>query len=460
MFGSFLNVESLDSLVQMRDSFCDQNTAFNPLARVGGGSCVMFKGDTTTIGVSINNIFFSCLSSLSSFVDSKGAIIQFYGTVNDTNSLFLANRKAICASAFYICSSAVTFLKKSRFIWNLAQNLGGAVGITQNCMIYMEDILFLGCSSNTMGGVMSVTERSQVTILRGNFTDNSASSEGVLHCLENYDSEITIIDSVFHNNSANDCLFNLMVGILKMVTCDFTDNFNVVFLVTETQLYMTNMSVINHLCDNLIIGCLVNSIHSSVVMAENLYLSNFSKFKIEGNVYLEFSVGVFKNVTFDSMQNEKKTGSCFSLLSSNLSIDVSSFFGYDFNCIYGTNSSIKTDNSLFDNRNFLDFKQNDAYIQYGTIYCLSCFDLNFSKSFFFFNTKSDFGGAIGVNSLINSSYSVLFINNCSFIGNEVVLTGGAIDMNNFNGIVENCNFEQNKADVGAAINFQALCIKK
>ena len=442
----------------MTDSFCDQNIAFFAPSQVGGGSCLLFKGDATTKGITINNILFSSLSSFPSIVDSKGAMVQYYGTVNDTNSLFIANRNAISAAAYYICSAAVTFFKKSRFIWNLAENLGGAVGITQYCEIYMEDVLFLGCSSNNMGGVLAVTERSQLTIVRGNFTDNFAGSEGVLHCLENYESEITIIDSVFFNNSASDYLFNMMVAILKMVSCNFSNNINVVFSLTETQLYMTNISIINHVCDNLIIGCLISSIQFSSVEAENIILSNFNKLKVEGNVYLEFSLGLFKNITFNSMQNEKKTGSCFSLLSSNLTIDSSSFIGYDFNCIYGFNSSIRINDSLFANEFYLDHKTNDAYLQYGTIFCLDCLDLFFTNTFFLSNSKSDFGGAIGVNSMTNSNFSI-YIKNCSFFRNEVLMTGGAIYINNFNGRIENCVFEKNKALIGAAINFEALCIE-
>lgn len=454
MFGGVFNIESINSLVQIYFGFCENNNGYSTISKVGGGSVLMLKGDFTTEVKTSNIIFLDCLNSLPDKIDSKGAVIQYSGISSDFNSSFIANRKGVGASATYLGNFAKAHYVSTKFIFNFAYKIGGSVGITHRCEIIFQDSLFLGSSSN-MGGVMSLNERSSLIINNSNFTNNSGVTGGVIHCIENYDINITVLNSYFSGNIAKDNLFNLIKITLNIFKCLFTDNENTMFFLEGSQLFLSQINISLQLCSNNIIGCLVNSIQNSYIIAETIYLDNIYNSLNEGNIYLEYSNGLFSNLYMNYVGAAKSKGCCLDILNSNISINNSSFLNYEINCIYGSFSVIALTNSYFDNKELIsiEFTKNDNDLLYGTFFCENCLFTNISKNFFLNNLMGDIGGSITViNSYnINDAIAVFDISNSTFFNNKAIQEGGAIYLENAPGNINNCTFEKNVAKYGGAM---------
>ena len=459
MFGGLVNIESVSSLVVVRNCFFEQNTGFNELAGVGGGSVIMVKGDTTTMTEMSNNTFFNSLPFVTYHVDSKGAMIQYSGKMNDFNSTFIGNRNAIGAAAYYMLSFAVATFNMTKFIWNFANNLGGAIGLTQYCAVILENILFLACSAVT-GGVMSIIERSNMTMINCNFTNNYAISSGVIHIIESYDSLIRIINSTITNSSTNDNLFNLIYSNIKIISTVFMDNFNTLFSLMTSNVSLDNVNISRQTCNNQIIGCFINSIQLSNVFINSVILQQIHHFKEEGNIYLDFSSGVVENLHMENMQNIKGKGSCFDMMNSDLQVNNGNFTNFDYNCFYGENSKILLNNTYINNINAINDENILILAKYGALSCQSCLEISFFNVFFLNNKISDNGGAISLISYNDDYNLTIFLNNCSFIGNEVKFSGGSIYFNNVNAIITNCIFQANIAMIGGGIYYSSLCMIK
>ena len=136
---------------------------------------------------------------------------MFSSVWNDTNSTFIANRKFGGGAACYLMSGAHAYFYSTRFIYNYASVMGGAIGLTQNCFAFLQRVLVLGCSSN-MGGVFVATEKTSIFVEYSNFTENYANSGGILHGLENYQASISIVSSTFDSNGGGDNIIILIVS--------------------------------------------------------------------------------------------------------------------------------------------------------------------------------------------------------------------------------------------------------
>ena len=353
------------------------------------------------------------------------------------------------------------YFKMTKFIFNYAYLIGGAIAITQQCFVYLENVLFLGNSAGK-GGVISATEYSTLVIKNSNFTQNTAETGGIFHCLENYASSITIVNSNFNGNAGSNNLFNLMLTTVKMNECIFSNNLNTIFSLTESVLVLNHIEILNHTCNNLVSGCMINSIQDSIITSEDVIISKMNNIFEEGTIYLESSSGTFSSMDFKILANLKSIGSCFDLSSSYIFIDNSSFTSYDTNCVYAENSIVNINNGYFNNENAkVDLLQFGAkyenLIKYGTIFCKSCLNFSISKTFLINNNLSDYGGGITLVSYANDYDIFAQIYNTSFLENEVTDQGGAVYLSNVNAMILNCSFLMNKAKIGAGICFISLC---
>lgn len=67
MFAGVINIESLNSIFFVKNSVFEENTAFNYIQFVGGGSDIMGKGDSTTQIYSENNLFFNAKRAIAGY---------------------------------------------------------------------------------------------------------------------------------------------------------------------------------------------------------------------------------------------------------------------------------------------------------------------------------------------------------------------------------------------------------
>ena len=384
-------------------------------------------------------------------------IVSMYGGVNnDTNSTFIGNRNAMDGGATYLTTFSSAYYYYTKFIWNNAYMLAGAVLLNSKCYTLMVNVLVLGCTSYK-GGVSILTERSSVDIINSTFKNNSAVSGGIFHSLENYGSFITINTSTFDSNQGNDNLFNMMNSNIIMFSCLFYNNLNTIFSLTYSNMTIFNVKISNHRCNNFMVGCVVNSIDKSSIFSSNLIMIGINNLKEEGNIYLEASNAVFLNSSFENLTNLKSLGSCFDLQSSSLCIDIGSFSNYDYNCLHAINSNITINNSLFNNIYSNNDENYNVLIKYGTIICISCLNISAYKSYFLHNIGNNYGGAFYVISNIGDFNIIIYLYNLSFVGNIVSESGGALYLDGINGKIINCLFQDNNANYGAGIYFEATC---
>ena len=383
---------------------------------------------------------------------------MFSGIMNDSNSSFISNRKVTGGGGCYLVSFAQAYFYSTKFIWNFASVMGGAIGLTQNCFAYLEKVLVLGCSSDK-GGVFLATEKASILIKDSNFTNNFANSGGFLHALENYQASLTILSTTFVSNEGGDNLFNLMVSNVQVSHCVFNNNVNTIFSLTQSGINLNNVSVFNHKCINYKVGCVINLIQFSSLICSNMRLISVENVNEQGNIYLEDSSSVFTNISFEILDNLEGIGSCFDTRNSNLSIYNGHFFTYAFNCIFATQSRVFINNSYFNNSEEQTvFKnKNDLYVKYGSIFCESCYQFSFQNSVVLENLLSSEGGALNFRSDLIDSNLTLFLFNNSFVGNKAKNKGGAISISNANGNILNCSFINNQAEFGGAIYFESLC---
>lgn len=358
--------------------------------------------------------------------------------------------------ACYFVQFTQSYFFNTKFIWNYASIQGGGIGISQQCFVYFENVYFLGCSSDK-GGVFLVSEESSLIAKNSTFENNFANTGGIFHSLENYNSAIQLIFSNFISNKGNDNLFNMLDSQIDIRYSNFINNTNTIFSLLTSKIYFQDLTIKNHSCNNLIIGCVINSQKCSIT-ASNLFFSSINNLMEEGNVYLEETTANFSNLSFEGMINKHNIGSCFDIFKSSLRITFGVFQNYDSNCIFAKESQIEIDFNVFQNEEFN--KGDIQYFPYGSTYLTSCDFISITNTIFQKNNLSSYGGAISIQAN-KKNYAVwgdihAKLTNITFISNYVQQQGGAIFLSNANANISNCLFEGNIANEGGGIFFSSL----
>lgn len=344
----------------------------------------------------------------------------------------------------------------SKFYWNYAAIVGGAIGLTQQSLAYVENAVFLFCSA-PRGGVISLNEESTAIIKNSSFIGNFANEGGIAHSFENYHATITISDSKFLNNYGDINMFNCLDSNYLLYNSQLTNNTNTIFTLMSSTLVLNGINITNHSCSIMYKGCIGNGLSSSMTV-NNITLDTInSTLEDAAGFYLEISSGIFSNVNFKNLQSIKKIGNCFDLITSSLNLNFGSFQNYERNCLNAQNSTISINNSYFNNENA--FKTSDpSTFSFGTIYCESCLQFILNNSKLLRNYVSDYGGGVSLFSKEKDhNFSAQFFN-VSFLTNSAIQYGGAVYISNVHSSFNFCNFSQNKADKGAAIFFYSLSI--
>ena len=348
-------------------------------------------------------------------------------------------------------------LLHSKFIWNYASLQGGTIAITQKCVVYFEDVLFLGCSSET-GGVFSITERSSLIIYNSTFTKNFAKSAAIFYVNENYDSEISIKFANFIENESEGNLFDVSIGVLSIFDSYFMNNTNTIFYLRKTNITFNNVIISNNYCYSWLAGCIIDSNEFSNISIYNMYLHNIFPKEIGlGNLEIESSFLTLYNVNFENLSHLEGIGACVKSINSDIVIENGNFISYDFNCLYGENSNISIKNSSFQNGLIFKPETNTNFNHFGSIYCLNCLNLVVSNSSFMNNSLVKFGGSISILSMVEIINDLSFdLNGLIFAGNKAIDYAGVIYLSNVDGVIYNCTFSENQADYGAAIYFFSI----
>ena len=80
-----------------------------------------------------------------------GAIVSFSIIFKDYNSTFVGNRNSIGGGACYFAGFTHNYFNSSKFYWNNAIMVGGAIGLTEQSFAYIENAVFYNCSASRGG---------------------------------------------------------------------------------------------------------------------------------------------------------------------------------------------------------------------------------------------------------------------------------------------------------------------
>ena len=281
--------------------------------------------------------------------------------------------------------------------------------------------------------------------------NNTSIEGGLLFTLENPDIEIKVEFCSFVNNSADFSIFSLENSFLSISNSVFHNNLNTLFSLTESRILLNNLSLVQQICSENQLGCLIVSEKKSSIFISNCVFHKVSSFK-EGLLYLMNSEIVIENSKLEDFYCEKFEGNCIMAYSSKLSIQRTFFTNFDYNCLFLKNSELAILQSEF-RLSFLHPSQNS--LNFGAIYCEDCLALEILDSFFE-NFHDIFKGA-AIELLANEIFSKeikssYIIKNCYFFNNSAQF-GGAIANFNLNLTILQCIFFNNLAKKGGALFF-------
>ena len=287
-----------------------------------------------------------------------------------------------------------------------------------------------------------------VIIRNTSFYNNTSNDGGIFFILENpliENNNVIIDSSFFEENAASLSLFVLEACSFQMSNSVLKNNFNKVFDLSNSQMFLQNITLIDQNCNSLIYGCIVNTKGNSIIFMEN---NKFYKIlsRTEGNIYMLESKIMIQNSNFNKVLSDRNIGSCIYATASEIKIFNSNFTNISASCLFLTMSNFSMNGSIFDNN--MNFSSSN---EFGGLFCGSCF------SFFLFQTifKNQIFGKNGgsIQTISNEEFqnNDFLIENCTFNKNNASNFGGALYILNVNFTISYCLFEENSANQAGAI---------
>lgn len=216
-----------------------------------------------------------------------------------------------------------------------------------------------------------------------------------------------------------------------------------------SNLELVNVSIIHHLCTTKLPGCIINAQVSSNISIQISWFENVQSVIEEGNIYLETSKIYFESSKMTLVKTEQNKGACVSgYYHSQFSANNSEFITYDNNCLFFSQSFVSINNSLFNNTEAMNIVL--EYMDYGTFFCESCYQVLVDASFFIGNLKTINGSAIFISATQQDTLTNGEIYNSYFFNNQA-FECGTISINDYNISIISNIFEKNFANEGGAI---------
>ena len=281
-----------------------------------------------------------------------------------------------------------------------------------------------------------------------NNTISNITSEycGFLISYENRASFINISDSAFHNITSTYGIFDSSNTRINLSNCTFDSIINLNFRLEFSLIYLKNILIENIKCEKLENGCVFSFVLETMAYLNDIKLKKISNFEQLGNIYVENSEVQIRNMIFIEGFATKLTGSGLFSENSNITINSSLFYFYNFNSFFLLQTNFFMSNCTFNNSDFEILK----YAEKGAIFCNSCPIFILQNSIFFSNNNSKIGGGASLSGDSNATFN---ISNCFFGFNKVSNSGGAISLSSVKGEIKSSYFYSNQATLGGAIYY-------
>lgn len=259
--------------------------------------------------------------------------------------------------------------------------------------------------------------------------------------------EIEFINCTISQNYAGSNLFDIIDSKLFLEKITISNNINNLFSVVRSSIILTDILIINHSCMIVSQGCLLYVFDNSQIYIINSVFNKVESMEKDNIFLFESSLNI-SMVSFTFTNTKVKKGSCFSGVSSNISVNSTYFSFFDGNAIYLENSVISLSNSLV--IDFLNKSKLSEKNKFGAFVCLDCFEIKIENCSFL-NNKGVKGGAVYLIDSTRIESKEKYIKGGLFQENEGEEEGGALYMENQNIFIEGVKFDRNLAINGGAI---------
>jgi predicted outer membrane repeat protein len=219
--GGAINMNSMSSLVANYTTFANNNATADMYAQ-GGAILVGAKSS-----LDLNNcIFENNQANISTYSSYGGAIyVQSGCNVSIVSSNFTNNAAIRAGSAIYFASNNNVTISDSKFRGNSGNNVftdGGAIYISSSCIMSIEGSEFINNMAKNGAAIYMAIGVKDVEIKDTDFIGNNATNEGgAIYIVTDYNSIISIMDSIFENNTNNNVPNSI---VLAMGNLDLSGN--------------------------------------------------------------------------------------------------------------------------------------------------------------------------------------------------------------------------------------------
>ena len=404
------------------------------------GGALFLEGKNSTLVVNDVNFTRNDASK------NGGAMLISGPVITKIDSCTFNSNRAGYGGAIDAANNATVHLRNSEFVRNKA-DFGGAVYAT-NTTLNVENSAFYENAADT-GGCVYVIKYTELTILKSNFTNNEAHfSGGVIYMSNNVD--VNVVDTLFMKNKAKHggSIFGKSLISLQLDRCTFRENVaasggaiamkdNVV-VQTKNSAFISNVGKTK--------GGAFWFMNKVTAYTYNCYFKDNTAVN-GGCIAARHEVTMYdRECTFDRNYAKIRGGVIFGQNGFALYIETASF---------RDNLSKKDGGVLFIKYNSMleirmtNFTYNNAYHWGGTMLLAKGVDAEITSSGFYGN-KADNGGAIDL-----TTHVQVHIAESSFLGNGAEENGGALSgVDSVSVILNNCNFVDNNATMGAAIELE------
>lgn len=174
-----------------------------------------------------------------------------------------------------------------------------------------------------------------------------------------------------------------------------------------------------------------------------LFGTNASTWGASIAIFGDTTVSVIKNSSFLSNNADSRSGGVYAGFKASVTIDSCEFSG-NTAPLGGAVASQNDSTTLIVRNSF--FTRNEGFNQGGAIYTGAATNINIFNARFTDNT-GNFGGAVAFDAGLNPRLDTagFMVRNSSFIDNTATEQGGAININDISGRIENCIINNNTA---------------
>lgn len=477
----FFNHNAKESTVNIESNFFYENQA-------NKGGAIFFQHRNFEI-ILLNNIFehnfvwnFGKLENL-----PYGAVL-FFSDDSDShasgkNNLYKSNNSTFKAGVLYLARGTYSE-EQSTFEDNFAFDMSGVALVKNFGKMFLNSCKFLNSSSSMSGGILYISEKSEINIKNCTFFKAYASQRAGCFYLSDYQ-KFTIDDSFFIDNFANEggvIYGDSVIEMLSIVNCSFKEmkvQKALIRMILSSKLYFEKISFVHSNCTFLSIldvkvislknstfknlicsgsskGCIFDCEATKISVANSIFQRIFMG-EVESLFLISFSKEIILFSSLFMLIQGKIKGSLLSGNSVVLNVSKCVINLVLYGIFYLYESTLMMSLTSFDNMGLLKNTTISSILnnfEDGSMIIMEKGFNSYINQSIFLGAEvelASYGGSVRLDqSEANQSFHIL---DSFFYSSQAREAGGTVYIYNMESIMKNSTFFRNKADIGGAIAF-------